>query len=195
MIILFLSVAFIPGTACADVLRDEAFKGVSADYTHWLIISFGNVPVYDQNGVVTYRGILGNSDNESRHKWYRTVEGIVDNTNSDIYPYFYPEGPVISYGYNLLGTIVVGIYEKADVDNETINDIHGIISAEAEKSGVVNVPVIFVSDIIPVLYADESKSNTDRIFNKISAGDFCEFLKSRIFIIRDLNCAHLPKNS
>ncbi len=63
--------------------------------------------------------------------------------------YFFPNGPVITYGYDLLGTICVGLWEDADSDKKTRDDIYAIIDAEAKTRGIEDVPVIFIRESIP----------------------------------------------
>ncbi|MBP2134135.1 hypothetical protein J2128_002101 [Methanomicrobium sp. W14] len=154
----FLIICFF-STVSGYQMRDEAFQAVSADYTKYLIDSHGDVPEYNQKGEVMQIGIGEKiSDKDAMTKWYKQLEDILEDTSTDMDEYFYPDGPVISYGYDLLGTICVGIYEEEDIDKETINKIIGFIDSDATKKGINDVPIIFISEPMAKLCSDRDDS-------------------------------------
>lgn len=150
LLIVFFLVLCLSGAAFGYELRNKSYQAVSGDYTEYLIAAYGNVPVYDQNKEIIDTGIIKDlPDGKAMSDWYGDVHAIVVNTRQDMRTYYYyPEGPVLSYGYDLLGTICVGIYEETNVDRETTDEIYRIISSKASESGIDDVPVIFVSEPI-----------------------------------------------
>jgi hypothetical protein len=160
-LISLLLVMSIFGVVSANDLTADSYKAIAADYTQRLIVSYGPVPVYDQNGTVIEKGISGKlTDSQDMKNWYKSMGSIVDNTQETIEKrgLYYPKGPVVSYGYDLLGTISVGIDKKSQLTAEAQNEIYQIIKSESEKQGFDNVPVIFVSDEIPRLAAERTDS-------------------------------------
>lgn len=151
MIFLILSLF---GTVSGYEMRDRSFQAVSDDYTEYLIAAYGNVPVFNQKGDITDTGIIKEiPDEKAMSEWYDYAHEIVVNTRPNVRDYYYPEGPIISYGYDVLGTIRVGINDKMSINQKTMDEIWNIISSEALKSGITEVPVIFVSEPVPELTA------------------------------------------
>jgi hypothetical protein len=149
LLIVFFMVLCLSGAASGYELRNKSYQAVSGDYTEYLIAAYGNVPVYDQNGEVIDTGIIKDlPDGKAMSDWYGDVHEVVVNTRQDMEAYYYPDGPVLSYGYDLLGTICVGIYEERVINRRTMDEIYQIISSKASESGIDDVPVIFVSEPI-----------------------------------------------
>ncbi|ADN35740.1 hypothetical protein Mpet_0973 [Methanolacinia petrolearia DSM 11571] len=150
LLIVFFLVLCLSGAASGYELRNKSYQIVSEDYTEYLIAAYGNVPVYDQNGEVVDTGIIKDlPDKRALNDWYGDIDLIVEDTHPDMEAYYYPEGPVLSYGYDRLGTVRVGIDEETDIDRETTDKIYRVISSKASESGIDDVPVIFVSEPIP----------------------------------------------
>ena len=146
----------LSGAVSGYQMNDEAYEAVSADYTDRLIVAYGNVPVYNQNGDVISKGIMKTiPDEKAMSEWYSKLNMIVDDTRPLMKKYYYPDGPIIGYGHDLLGTIVVAIYEKSDdVPQETLDEMYSLIDSAAVKAGIANVPVIFTSEAIFELSSD-----------------------------------------
>lgn len=160
-LISFLLVMSIFGVVSANDLNADSYKAVAAAYTQHLIVSYGPVPVYDQNGTVIEKGVSGKlTDSQDMKNWYKSMNAIVDKTQGTLEKrgLYYPKGPVVSYGYDLLGTITVGIDKKSRLTAESQDEIYQIIKSESEKQGFDNVPVIFVSDEIPKLATERTDS-------------------------------------
>ena len=87
-----------------------------------------------------------------REAWYKKLDGLYKTTKDSFdHRYSYPHGPVITYGYDALGSVAVGIYENDVVDQKTMDEMYSFIAAEANKQGIDNVPVIFYTEPIPRL--------------------------------------------
>ena len=158
-IIAVLSIAAVPVSGYQ--MSNQSYQAVSAWYTDDLIAAYGNVPVYAPDGTVISTGIIeGLLDEKALWDWYYEINLIVNDTSPDMKAYYFPEGPVISYGHDILGTICIGIWEEVDTDRKTRDDIYTIIDAAARQRGIADVPVIFIRepivDIKPLLWADSN---------------------------------------
>lgn len=158
--VVFFLIFGLSGAVSGYQMNDDAYEAVSADYTNRLIAAYGNVPVYSQNGDVISTGIQETiPDKKAMSKWYGQLHRIVDDTRPEMKKYYYPDGPIIGYGHDLLGTIVVAIYEESDdVPRETLDEMYSIIDSNAMEAGIANVPVIFTSEPIFELSSDRDDS-------------------------------------
>ena len=149
MIILCLVIG-LSGTASAYQMSERSYDLVSDCYTDHLIAGYGNVPEYRPDGTVTTTGIIATiPDEKAMWDWRYEMKQITNTTRTDMKNYYFPDGPVISYGSDLLGTICVGIWKEADTTKKTRDDIYAIIDAEARSRGIEDVPVIFIRESIP----------------------------------------------
>ena len=83
---------------------------------------------------------------------YKKLNGLYEATKVSFdNRYSYPHGPVISYGYDALGSVTVGIYENNVTDAKTMDEMYSFIDAEAKKQNIDDVPVIFYSAPLPQL--------------------------------------------
>ncbi|WAI01827.1 hypothetical protein [Methanogenium organophilum] len=148
VIILCLAIA-LSGTVSGYQMSERSYQAVSACYTDYFIQGYGNVPVYSPDGTVTQAGVIESlPDEKALWDWRYEMEQITNSTRTGMQEYYFPNGPVISYGYDLLGTICVGIWEEADITRRTRDDIYAVIDAEAKTRGIEGVPVIFISESI-----------------------------------------------
>jgi hypothetical protein len=136
------------------VLVDEKISASLAPcYSENLIKSYGPVPVFDKDHRVISQGIM--SDFRSfieRDTLYRNLNDLHEATKDPVdKQYSYPSGPVIAYGYDAMGSVVIGIYEKETIDEKTMNEIYSTIAAESKKQGIDDVPVIFCREPMPRL--------------------------------------------
>lgn len=139
----------ISGTAAGYQVSESTFQRVAADYTDHLIEGYGNVPVYHPDSTVATTGVIESlPDEKALWDWRYGMHQIITDTRADMQPYFFPHGPVISCGYDLLGTICVGIWEEADTDKQTRDEIYAVIDAAAQQRGIADVPVIFIREPI-----------------------------------------------
>lgn len=72
------------------------------------------------------------------------LEKIVNDSEENLTPYLYPEGPVIGYGYDVDRTVTVQIYEEWNVNRSEINDIYSIIERHAQQEGIPSIPAKFL---------------------------------------------------
>lgn len=138
------------GTASAYQTSGSPYDLVAASYTDNLIAGYGNVPVYHPDGTVTRGGIIETTPYEQpRRNWQDENGQIINNTREEMLEYFFPKGPVVTYGYDLLGTICVGIWKEADTVPKTRDEMYAVIDAEAGRMGIEDVPVIFIRESMP----------------------------------------------
>lgn len=147
----------------SGVIVDEKIYASQAPwYTENLIKSYGPVPSYDKDRNVASKGAMKDITGiTERDILYKKLHNLYEATDDSITKqYSYPEGPVLSYGYDALGTVTVGIYENTTVDEKTMDAIYSIVATEAKKQGIDNVPVIFCRE--PIAHLDLGRSDTWR---------------------------------
>ena len=145
-------VLLLVSTASASVIDDNVYSALKPGYSENLIKSFGPVSI-DKVGQPAAGGIASSFKSFiDRNAWYKKLDTLYESTKSPIDgKYSYPRGPVISYGYDALGSVSVGIYDKQDVKEETIDEIYAFIDDTAKKQGIEALPVVFFKAPMPQL--------------------------------------------
>jgi len=140
------------GNVPGEVMDDKIYASLAPCYSEKMINTYGPVPVFTSDHQIVSRGILTDHTIADRNALYTKLDNLYESTKDTFNrKYAYPNGPVISYGYNALGSVTVGIYEKSTVDPETLDEMYSVIAAESKKQGIDNVPVVFYSEPIPQL--------------------------------------------
>lgn len=140
------------GNVPGGIMDDRIYTILEPCYTDNLIQAYGPVPVFTKDHQILSRGILGGYSVADRNTWYKKLDNFYESTKDSFNAkYAYPRGPVISFGYNALGSVTVGIYEKAAVDRKTLDEMHSALIAESGKQGIDNLPVIMYSEPMPRL--------------------------------------------
>lgn len=80
---------------------------------------------------------------DEKRQWIDSLVPIVKGRSVYIEPYFYPDGPVISYGLNYQGYLTVGLLIGSQVNESYMAEIYGVIDEKARENGVEEVPVLF----------------------------------------------------
>lgn len=86
-----------------------------------------------------------------RRNWLDKLDKIRIGVQDEMLPYDYPNGSVISDGFDWEGYFYVGLYKNATVNASLVNKIYGIIDKEARVVGIQEVPVAFSLDDMPQL--------------------------------------------
>lgn len=146
------------GNASGSVIDENVYNALAPCYSSNVLKTFGPVPQFNEKDQVISEGIASTFNNETdRDSWYKKLSTLYENTKYTIdKQYSYPRGPVISYGYDAAGSVLVGIYEKEKVTDEVMDNVYSIIDTEAQKQGITNVPVVFFSAPMPQLDAERS---------------------------------------
>jgi|GEM_PF-584720 len=140
------------------VIDDKIFAALAPCYSENLVKSYGPIPVFTKDHQVVSKGIMSGFTVSERDAWYKQLDGFYESTKGSFDDqYAYPKGPVISYGYNALGSVAVGLNEKEVVDPKTLDEMYSFIVAESKKQGIDNIPVIFFSE--PIAQLDLSRSD------------------------------------
>ena len=119
--------------------------------------------------VIDIRGKILKFENDTeKNEWFEKLDELEDSLREEqsLKEFKYPEGPVISYGYNIYGYFFVD-FKKGFEYNETVTEeIYEIIDEEAKKLGIEDIPVVFrISDIpeleskTDILSANEKEKN------------------------------------
>jgi hypothetical protein len=74
---------------------------------------------------------------------------FLDETKSDIEPWYFPSGPIIGYGYGIEGKLVVMHYYDWHVNRTMIDEIYSRLAAKGKAYGFESIPCVFVSSDIP----------------------------------------------
>jgi hypothetical protein len=74
---------------------------------------------------------------------------FLDETKSDIEPWYFPSGPIIGYGYGIEGKLVVMHYYDWHVNRSMIDEIYSRLAAKGKTYGFESIPCVFVSSDIP----------------------------------------------
>ena len=135
------------------VVDEKTYASLAPCYSENLIKSYGPVPIFDKDHQVVSRGIMsGFKGFVEREALYAKLHNIYENTKDPVNKqYSYPHGPMLAYGYDALGSVVVGIYENETIDQKTMDEIYSIVATESKKQGIKDVPVIFCKEPMPQL--------------------------------------------
>lgn len=159
-------VLLLVGSASGNVIDDKVYSALAPIYSEHLIKSFGPVSI-DKTSQPLPEGIASSFKSfVDRDAWYKKLNKLYEKTKYSVDEKFsYPRGPVISYGYDALGSISVGIYDKQEVKEETIDQIYAFINDEAKKQGIDTLPVVFFS--VPMPQVD---LNRDDVWRPVIGG-------------------------
>jgi len=72
------------------------------------------------------------------------TERFLNASEADISIYYYPKGPVIGFGKDMRGSIVVMIDDSQKVNLTVVSEIHDRISARGRTFNITDVPCKFV---------------------------------------------------
>jgi hypothetical protein len=109
--------------------------------------------IYEKHSsVYAKEEVIATFGNRNRTIWLdNTHAASFDPSNftaaisSDMEPYTYPKGPVIGYGYDISGAIVVLYYQEWPVNQTLINTIYSHISSKGKDYGFESIPCRFIS--------------------------------------------------
>jgi len=148
-----LFVLLLAGSASGAVIDEKVYGALAPGYSDYLIKSYGPVPVFNNDHAVISKGIATDFTSfVDRDAWYKKLSRVYEATKVPIdEKYSYPRGPVIIYGYDALGSVIIGIDENQNVNQETIDEIYSSVNTAAKKEGIENVPVLFYSTPVPQL--------------------------------------------
>ena len=80
---------------------------------------------------------------DERREWLNKLDSIGSDARDDMQVYLYPDGPVISYGYEYQGYLTVSFLEGSDVNESLMDEIYGLFDQPGRQTGVTEVPVLF----------------------------------------------------
>ena len=125
----------------------ESVVRLANSYTPEVIATYGTLPEFENE--------------EQRLDWANNVQmGIFKGLNHSISnTYFYPEGALIMFGTGYPeGYFEVTVLRNLTINESQMNEIYAIIDEEAQKHGILEVPVRFVFGDMPVLDEVSSES-------------------------------------
>lgn len=143
---------FVSSTSGA-VIDDRVYDALAPCYSDYVIKSYGPVPVFDKDHHIVSEGITKEFTSFiDRDAWYKKLNRLYEHTKVPVdEQYSYPRGPVVSYGYDALGSVIIGIHDNQTVEQETLDRIYSSINIAAKQEGIDNLPVLFFSSPLPQL--------------------------------------------
>lgn len=92
---------------------------------------------------------------EQRQNWLTLLQdvsdGVRDNPKYDISDYMYPEGPVVGYGCDINGALIVIVESGKNLEKPEIKHIYNFFSTEGRKENKADVPLVFEYGEVPEL--------------------------------------------
>lgn len=128
-------------------------------------LAIENINSKDENYIIaTYGKEREFYIEDERKEWLAKLDIIGRSARSDIEKLVQPNGPVITYGLNYQGYIVVEFLKDSEIDPYQL-EIYNIIDAEAKINGITDIPVLFkyggvipTQDVTGEGYEDETVS-------------------------------------
>jgi hypothetical protein len=162
---LFLLIGSVSGetlSVSGIVVDEKTYESLAPCYTDNLIKSYGPVPVFDKEHRIASRGIMADySGFVERDALYKKLHNVYEATWEPVTSqYSYPNGPVLSYGLDIAGSMVIGVYENESIDQKMMDEIYSIAASESKKQGIDDVPVIFCKE--PMVRLDLGRSDVWR---------------------------------
>ena len=109
--------------------------------------------------IATYGKIPEFENEEQKRSWYANIREIKNRVRSEMPPsYLDPEGPVMGYGHNREGYLIVLIIEDTAIEKPLMDEIYGIIDKQAREMSIQEVPVMFA---FAVHYVPDGESPTE----------------------------------
>ncbi len=87
---------------------------------------------------------------DEKREWLDKLDNIGSGVRGDMQVYLYPDGPVISYGYDYQGYLTVSFLESSDVNESLMDEIFGIFDRQGMQMGIDDIPVMFQFESLPV---------------------------------------------
>ena len=104
-----------------------------------------------QTGVIaTYGKEREFSIEDEKREWFDKLDEIGSGVRGDMQVYLYPDGPVISYGYEYQGYLTVSFLVDSDVDESLMDEIYGIFDQQGIQMEIDDIPMVFQFESLPV---------------------------------------------
>ena len=102
-------------------------------------------------GVITIYGKEREfSIEDEKREWFDKLDSIGSGVRGDMQAYIYPDGPVISYGYDYQGYQTVSFLAGSDVNKSLMDEIYEIFDRQGMQMGIDDIPVMFRFESLPV---------------------------------------------
>ncbi|MDY9926816.1 hypothetical protein [Methanosarcina sp.] len=110
----------------------------------------------DPNFIAAYGNIPTFSTSEEREKWLDALDKVYTEVNIEVNAneremskYFYPDGPIINYGFTNMGVLKVEV--NKEIEKSFMDEIYQIFDSHASRIGVNEVPLVFFRGDISAL--------------------------------------------
>lgn len=125
----------------------------------------------DSKILATYGKIPIIKIESEKRNWLERLEEIWTGGRDKINAYFYPAGPVITYGVDYEGYLVVTL--KDNSSKTLMDEIYKLLYDQAAKKSISEVPVVFESGDLPQLDTDwrsETEKKADEEYERSGRG-------------------------
>lgn len=150
--------------------------------------------------IAGYGSIPSFTTNEERYQWTNNLTRVMNeafkylNQEPENPKYFYPVGPVGSYGATFDGVVVVSISNNTTVDKQFMDEFYQIIDSKANEMGVKEIPVVFMlennltlDDIESLKFGSKTSEEVIEKTSNLSASEEENTVESNSSTINDLN--------
>ncbi|MDI9395569.1 MAG: hypothetical protein QM426_09205 [Euryarchaeota archaeon] len=158
--IMLMSMAFVPVSAQEEVIEQELNFGPGTfeelKNSPDILAAYGKMPSFENT--------------DQRREWFDILVDIGievrDNPQYNISDYIYPNGPVVSYGANINGCLVVTV--EREVDKPLMDYIYWMFDQQAQTKNIKEVPLVFEKgevpreDLIPEANTSEIENNRNQ---------------------------------
>jgi hypothetical protein len=100
---------------------------------------------FPKDSIIAEFGNTNTTDGSSTSGIPFDYSRFLNETTSDVKPYYFPNGPIIGYGYGLEGKVVVMHYYDWHVNRTMIDEIYSRLAAKGKAYGFESIPCVFVS--------------------------------------------------
>ncbi|KKG18122.1 hypothetical protein EO98_14400 [Methanosarcina sp. 2.H.T.1A.6] len=161
---MLMSMAFVPAVSAQEVIEQKLTFGPETlnelKSNPNFIAAYGNMPAF--------------STSEERKKWldildliYTEVNIEVNANEREMSKYFYPDGPIINYGFTNMRVLKVEV--NKEIEKSFMDEIYQIFDSHASRIGVNEVPLVFfrgdvsaLTELSDTADLNETENNTNQ---------------------------------
>lgn len=139
-----MSIAFVSAVSAQENAPNELNATTELTFGPWTLDELKSNPDF----ISAYGSIPNFTTSDEKRQWLSNLDTIYTkadkNYDKEISKYFYPNGSVIAYGYNIDGVLKVTIKKGQKLDKAKENEINNLFSSYGQEIGIKDTPVVFV---------------------------------------------------
>lgn len=143
---LLMSIVFVSAVSAQEEVIDQKLTFSPSTFEDLkkspdIFTTFGKMPFFENL--------------EQRKEWlnllHNVSDNVRDNPNYNISEYMHPKGPVVGYGYDINGSLIVIVETGKTLKEPEIENIYNLFKMEGLKKGITDVPIVFEYGGVPKL--------------------------------------------